>query len=157
MRYLRIINNQIQYPFNLQTLRTDYPNTSFPENIEITNLDEYDVHLVNDVTEPSHENYTKIVTELTPILINGEYYQNWSVENASAEYTEYMLQNDIDLKWHQIRITRNEFLLKCDWTQLSDSPLSEIKKTEWTVYRQSLRDITTQEDPFNIIWPTKPE
>ena len=30
----------------------------------------------------------------------------------------------------------------CDWTQGSDSPLSNDKKTEWANYRTSLRDIT---------------
>jgi hypothetical protein len=48
-------------------------------------------------------------------------------------------------------------LNECDWTQLPDSPLTEEKKLEWKVYRQDLRDITNQEDPHNIIWPTKPD
>jgi len=30
-------------------------------------------------------------------------------------------------------------------------------KAAWATYRQELRDITTQSDPFNIIWPSKPE
>jgi hypothetical protein len=58
--------------------------------------------------------------------------------------------------WENIRVQRNELLLESDWTQLSDSPLSEEKKIEWQTYRQELRDITSQQDPFNIIWPTKP-
>jgi len=36
------------------------------------------------------------------------------------------------------------------WTQLSDSP---VDKAAWATYRQALRDITTQVDPFNIKWP----
>ena len=157
MRYLRIINNEVHYPFSLQTLKIENPNTSFPDKIESIGLAEYGIYVVNDVTKPSNENYTKIVNEIEPILTNGQYYQNWLVEDATAEYTESMLQNDINSKWNQIRVIRNQYLSDCDWTQLPDSPLSEQKKSEWSIYRQELRDITSQPDPFNIVWPTKPE
>jgi hypothetical protein len=156
MRYLRIINEEIHYPFSLQTLRMEYPNTSFPEKLDNINLIDYDIYVVNEVSRPSHENYTKIVNELTPSLVNGVYQQNWLVEDAPIEYTESMIQNDIDSKWTQIRTTRNQYLVESDWTQLPDSPLTTEKKAEWTTYRQELRDITLQEDPFNIVWPTKP-
>lgn len=61
----------------------------------------------------------------------------------------------------EIRARRNERLIKSDWTQFPDSPLSESKKAEWSVYRQALRDIPqTYSDATSlddIIWPTKPE
>jgi hypothetical protein len=71
--------------------------------------------------------------------------------------TPQEIEEELNGQWTVIRYRRNEFLTECDWTQLSDSPLSEQKKEEWKTYRQSLRDITVQSDPFNIIWPTKPE
>jgi hypothetical protein len=40
-----------------------------------------------------------------------------------------------------IRKTRNQLLLESDWTQASDSPLTDAKKTAWATYRQSLRDV----------------
>ena len=40
-----------------------------------------------------------------------------------------------------IRIQRNTLLTESDWTQMSDSPLTDSKKTEWATYRQSLRDL----------------
>lgn len=43
------------------------------------------------------------------------------------------------------RTERNELLLKCDWTQCIDAPLSDELKAKWRVYRQQLRDFT---DPF---------
>jgi hypothetical protein len=49
---------------------------------------------------------------------------------------------------------RNQKLSNCDWTQLADAPVDALK---WAVYRQELRDITTQLDPFNITWPQEPE
>ena len=60
-----------------------------------------------------------------------------------------------------LRLKRNNSLYKSDWTQFSDSPLSDSKKAEWAIYRQALRDITeTYTDAISIsdiIWPTKPQ
>ena len=53
-----------------------------------------------------------------------------------------------------IRDDRNKRLADCDWTQLSDAPGD---KWSWAVYRQSLRDITSQPGfPWEVTWPTKP-
>ena len=60
-----------------------------------------------------------------------------------------------ETQWPIVRAERNRKLQACDWTQLSDIPLE--KKMLWETYRQELRDITNQPDPFNLIWPTKPE
>jgi hypothetical protein len=57
------------------------------------------------------------------------------------------------------RSTRDGLLTMSDWTQGSDSPLAEEKKTEWATYRASLRDITSHEnwpDLEDDDWPTEP-
>ena len=58
--------------------------------------------------------------------------------------------------WERIRALRNNRLKRCDWTQLTDSPLSSTDKAAWVVYRQALRDITKQPDPTTIVWPEEP-
>ena len=58
---------------------------------------------------------------------------------------------DADAQWAVIRAERNAKLADCDWTQLPDAP---VDAAIWATYRQELRDITTQADPFNITWPT---
>ena len=60
----------------------------------------------------------------------------------------------IENKWEEIREIRNTLLQECDWTQLSDIS-TEIQQL-WQSYRQQLRDITSQINPFDISWPTKP-
>jgi hypothetical protein len=60
-----------------------------------------------------------------------------------------------ETQWSVVRIERNKRLQACDWTQLSDIPAET--KALWEPYRQALRDITDQPDPFNIIWPTPPQ
>ena len=60
-----------------------------------------------------------------------------------------------ETQWVVVRNEREKLLFASDWTQLPDVGI--ITKTAWATYRQELRDITTQSDPFNIVWPSKPE
>ena len=56
-----------------------------------------------------------------------------------------------------LRHLRNILLRESDWTQFTDSPLTDSKKTEWKTYRQNLRDLpATASDPENAAFPTKP-
>ena len=55
----------------------------------------------------------------------------------------------------EVLYKRQRLLLDSDWTQLPDVPLAD--KEAWAVYRQELRDITSQPNfPNDIIWPTPP-
>ena len=67
----------------------------------------------------------------------------------------------------ELRMWRDRLLAESDWTQMPDSPLTDSKKTEWSTYRQSLRDITKtystvpltskgHMDDEKITWPSKP-
>ena len=56
-----------------------------------------------------------------------------------------------------LRHYRDTLLRESDWTQFTDSPLTDSKKTEWKTYRQVLRDLpATESDPENATFPTKP-
>lgn len=57
-------------------------------------------------------------------------------------------------QWDVVRKERGNRLIASDWTQLPDVPLAT--KEVWASYRQALRDITEQPDPFNITWPAVP-
>jgi hypothetical protein len=59
-------------------------------------------------------------------------------------------------QWDVVRGKRILKLRASDWSVLPDVPLEAGKLVEWETYRQALRDITTQSDPFNITWPTPP-
>lgn len=56
--------------------------------------------------------------------------------------------------WKEVRLNRDVLLKASDWTQLPD--VSITTKEAWATYRQALRDITNQSDPYNIVWPTAP-
>lgn len=57
-------------------------------------------------------------------------------------------------QWQVVRAQRDMLLTECDWTQLPDVPSST--RAAWISYRQELRDITEQADPFSIVWPVAP-
>ena len=96
---------------------------------------------------------TKIVTNVT----TGE---TWEEELTAEELTWLPSNSEIaaqDLEY--LRMIRNGKLQMSDWTQGSDSPLSNDKKTEWANYRTSLRDITNTYKSVNangFSWPTEP-
>lgn len=53
------------------------------------------------------------------------------------------------------RSKRNRLLTKCDWTQMTDSPVDSSK---WIAYRQALRDVPQQAGfPEVITWPVSPD
>ena len=147
--YLRIIDDTINYPYDIPTLRASHPNVSFPANANLTNqiLAEWGVYEVTPTPMPN--DYTKNIIEATPVLIDGIYYQSWNQTNATQSEIDYRIEN----QWFIVRQTRNELLAECDWTQLADIP-SETKAI-WSEYRQSLRDITSQTNPFSITWTVK--
>jgi hypothetical protein len=149
MRYLRIKDNQIIYPYSINQLRIDEYNVSFPQIMTNEVLETFSMYEV--LITPKPNDYTKNIEEGVPELVNGKYYQRWETTNASEEEIE----NRIIQKWAEIREHRNELLKECDWTVLSDSPVGDTIN-DWIIYRQELRNVTTQSNPFNIIWPTQP-
>lgn len=99
----------------------------------------------------------KVVEEGKPIWtsdqIRGDYItQVWVIRDMTPEERAQAVQE----QW-QIVINEKDFRLwKSDWSQLPDVPLTPEQVQEWRVYRQQLRDIPQQTDPFHIVWPIPP-
>jgi hypothetical protein len=150
--YVKIENgNIVKYPYSITELKTDNKNVSFPSSITNDVLEEYGVFYVQ-ATEYV-DDYTKTYSEGTPELSGSVYVQTWNITDASEEE----INTRIDEKWGEVRETRNLLLQQSDWTQFQDSPITGSKLTEWQTYRQQLREITSQSNPFNLFWPVRPE
>ena len=56
------------------------------------------------------------------------------------------------------RATRNALLADCDWTQATDTALSDGDKNKWIAYRKLLRDLPETDgfDPLDVTWPDAP-
>lgn len=59
---------------------------------------------------------------------------------------------------NDIRNHRNMLLIRSDWTQVADAPLTAEQKAAWAIYRQALRDVTEQPGfPASVAWPEVPQ
>lgn len=150
--YLLKDNDTIIYPYSIQKLKRDNPNVSFPAKITDKMLESFNVYKVHTVNKPDVD-YTKDVREDTPMMVGSMYFQTWIIEDADS----YTINKRVEIKWNEVREKRNELLKESDWTQFNDSPITGSKLEEWKTYRMELRDITNQDDPFNIVWPTSPK
>ena len=117
----------------------------------------------------------QVIQELRPgaqCRISGAPYNDntWDDKNQTIP-----TEDEVDKKLKELqegepmallREERNILLAQTDWTQFTDSPLAETKKSEWRSYRQELRDLTKSTNPkldsdgyldmTSITWPTKP-
>ena len=84
----------------------------------------------------------------------------WVVDAEAETVTNNQDQADADAlanSWTALRAERDALLVSSDWTQASDSPLTDEVKAEWVVYREALRDLpASTDDPADPTWPTPP-
>ena len=91
-------------------------------------------------------------------IVRGDVYSGieW-LDSSQTKPTETEINNKISElnsaeAMRLLRLERNARIAETDWRASSDLTISD----DWKNYRQALRDITTQSDPTNITWPTKP-
>ena len=94
--------------------------------------------------------YTKYV--LGPVFTDTM-AEDGTVTTAAENEAAYKAMKDAE-QAKSVRQQRGEKLKETDWTQVADAP---VDKALWAVYRQALRDVTTQEGfPWDITWPKEP-
>ena len=128
------------------TIQQLFPNTSF--SIGGPNADFLTENNVVELVENlSYITPTQKLSNVDAYVQDGKAY-NVRVENTTAEEQIALT----DEKWIAIRLERDRRLQITDWRASSDLTLSD----DWKTYRQALRDVPTQSDPYNIAWPTEP-
>lgn len=130
-------------------LAAQFPNTSLPVSLTADDYDALGVDPVLEAPQPEHTRFQTVYRDGVE-EIEGQWFTKWGVADMDQEAIDAMTA----AQWDSVRAIRNTKLENCDWTQLSDAP---VDATAWAAYRQELRDITTQTDPFNITWPQEPE
>ena len=131
---------------NTGTIQKLFPNTSFSvagPNADFLTENNV-VELVQTLT------YTRPTQKLTTV---DAYVDSGKVYTVKVESTTSDEQTDLtNQQWVNVRSERDLKLQETDWRASSDLTLSDT----WKTYRQALRDVPTQSDPFNITWPTEP-
>jgi hypothetical protein len=90
----------------------------------------------------------------------GGHTSYWVVDAEAETVTNNQDQADADAlasSWTALRSERDALLASSDWTQASDSPLTDEVKATWVTYREELRDLPESADPADPTWPTPPE
>jgi hypothetical protein len=129
-------------------LAAAFPNTSLPAVLTVEDLDALGV-------DPVFEGAQAQPTPFQVAYRDGveEVKGRWFTKYAVADMEQEAIDATTATQWGSIRTERNRRLADCDWTQLPDA---SADAAAWAVHRQALRDMTTQTDPFNIVWPVPP-
>jgi hypothetical protein len=110
------------------------------------------------VTPSGASTITGLFDEDVFYILNGEAVQKPAKPSElhlfDYETKQWFYGVTDQVQWNLVRDRRNALLQQSDWTQLADVVLPN--KTAWEAYRQALRDVTSQPDPYNIVWPTPP-
>ena len=139
-------------------LRADNPGTSFPKQITVDILDGFGYDpVLNGAPAAASGPYERSVRDGVE-EINGQWFTKFIVGPVFADSDEETAyRTSIDQVAANVRADRDRKLAACDWTVLTDSPLTTAKKTEWKTYRTALRDISAAEGfPHTMEWPTEP-
>ncbi len=117
---------------------------------------------IYDSTTGEIDHSTTTVAEINEVGLQ----QGQGIIEGSYQANEYIVVNGeavirTDNTLEILRLKRDALLTESDWTQVNDSPLSDAKKTEWSTYRQALRDLpsshqsTTNFD--DVVFPSQPD
>ena len=128
------------------TIQQLFPNTSF--SVAGPNADFLTANNVVELVENlSFTTPTQKLSTVDAYIDSGKAYSVKVESTTSEEQTTLTNQ-----QWSSIRLQRDKLLKNTDWRASSDLTLAD----DWKNYRQALRDVPTQSDPFNITWPTEP-
>jgi len=121
--YIKLNNNQIEkYPYSINDLKIENRQTSFPSEIPLSILAEYDVYEVVATDAPSIT-YKQNLVEGTPVNEDGVWKQTWIVSDKSVEeisllneqYRKEAYRNESDplfFKWQRDEIDKQDWLDK---------------------------------------------
>ena len=150
--YAQVIDKVIIQIVDEQSLREMYPSTHFPAVITQVALDGFENwYVVEDETSmPEYDKSSKKV-EFVRALNGKKVLGKYNVVNLSdAEKLAAKEARKIDVRYH-----RDNTLNSTDYLMTSDlfNSFSVADQEKIVEYRQALRDLTDQADPFNITWP----
>ena len=100
--------------------------------------------------------YVPFTLEQRALKDNRPFYPaKWNNITMSWE-DQRSQQEKLDQQWMLIKLERYQLIQSSDWRVVKATDTGVPISQSWKDYRQALRDITTQSDPFNIVWPIAP-
>lgn len=150
-----------------QEFRAMFPNTGFPVQLTEAIINDFGGDVVFEGPQASGGTVYQYSQRQGVEQIDGKWFTKYvlgpvftdtvaedgTVTTAAEQEAAYKATKDAE-QAKAVRQQRGEKLKETDWTQVADAP---VDKALWAVYRQALRDVTTQEGfPWDITWPKEP-
>jgi hypothetical protein len=137
---------------NSADLIVAFPQYSININPLPEELTQYEIYPVERVEVPLASDTQHIVREL-PEFVDGVWRDRLVLKDFTPEEIEQFTPNKVA----QLKLERSRQLYETDWTQVPDNPLPPADREAWRVFREELRNLTSQTGfPWNIVWPTPP-
>ena len=150
-------------------LRRRHWNTSFPAVWNQDVFEHIGIDPIFAAPQPTNTDPLKTVRQNGVVQdSNGKWVDNYEivdmfadttdegVTTTKAQHEEAFMAARSATQWTAIRSERDRRLNETDWVSIRAADTATPMSAEWASYRQALRDITTQSDPFSITWPIKP-
>ena len=133
-------------------VRKLFANTSFPAVWDSSVCDFIGIDPILESPQPTTNRFQSSYQDGIEQDPLGNWVWKWNISNWDQDAIDAATVQ----QWSSIRTERNTKIAATDWTQVDDAPFTNVEKAAWATYRQALRDITLQTDPFAITWPTAP-
>lgn len=151
--YAQVIDKSITQIVDEQTLRHMYPSTHFPAVITKAALEGFENWYVveDDTTVPEYDKLSKKI-EFARSFNGKSVVGKYAVVNLTDEEKAALKES----RWLEVRYHRDNTLNSTDYLMMSDlfNSFSVADQEKIVQYRQALRDLTDQENPFAITWPS---
>lgn len=142
-------NEVDRYPYTLTDLVYENKHISFPDVIDESVIEMFNVRPVT-LTEPPEINHTQNLIRSAAPDKEGQWFETWTIQAATPDE----IKERTEIKINEVRGRRDQMLIASDWTQGLDVP---VDQEAWAEYRQALRNIPEQEGfPWDVTWPEKP-
>lgn len=143
--------------YSLYEIQRKFSSVSFPAIWDQTTFDFAEVDPVLELPHPE-ETCTTRVEYAGVELVNGQWQDAWQIKPKYDDSTQQSIceAECLQSEWGTVRGERDRLIAMTDYTQLPDTPITSASRAEFVTYRQQLRNITAQSDPYNIVWPTPP-
>lgn len=145
--YINPINKKIYR--SVRQVRQAFPTMSLPTSLTDQVLDRLGLKRFFETDTPEFDENTSAVEPGDYIETDKGMTRDWIVRDLTPEE----LANKIDNQWQRVRDERNDLLAQTDYLVMPDYVIDAADFDAVTAYRAALRDITDQEDPFDITWP----
>jgi hypothetical protein len=142
----------VRHIHDVEPTRWDEDNFCRVAKLTPEQIEHYGLHQLKLVTPPYYDPATQTREHGDALLIDGVWTQNYIVSDLDADASA----EKVGAQWTVIRAERNKLLAETDWWVTKAAETGATIGAEQHAYRQALRDITDQVNPFNIVWPVLP-